>query len=182
MCVKPCELLSSLNEKKKQSHISRTSETITKQTIKRLNGSSVKPTCLVSCWWILRIHGKERHHSRLRHQGAVILCCQPHYKWYCKNETNGVRLRGEHSCSTSGGFQVRAHRCHWIILLYLHRSLVCPPHRTHPWPAPRINDYWAAWQLGNYTLVKGRKESSVKWLCKDTYRLKFLLCCLGQFW
>lgn len=69
---------------------------------------------------------------------------------------------------------------------YLHRSLAGPPHRTHPWPAPRISDYWAEWKEVNGTQVKlnlseERKNTSVK-LYKHTYRLEFLLCCFGQFW
>lgn len=50
-----------------------------RETIKRLNVLE-RPTCLVACRGVLRIHREERHHSCLCHQGAVILCRQPHYK------------------------------------------------------------------------------------------------------
>lgn len=79
--------------------------------------------------------------------------------WFCvanhttnniaNNEADGVRLRGEHHRSSSGG-DFTGH-------FYLRQSPVCPPRRTHPWPAPRINDCWAAWQLRSYTSVDEKK-------------------------
>lgn len=122
-----------------------------------LNLCPREPTCLVPCWWILWIHRKERHHRCLRHQRAVILCCQPHCRYYWKKET-WVYCRH----NTARGFLVRSYG---TFLLNLRRSLVGLPRRTHPWPAPQISDYWAAWKSNeNNTLWKSKQKQESSFL------------------
>ena len=143
MCIESCKLLSSLNKKNKDTQ----KYAMLLHSISVQRGNSKHAVCKSNLPDFVLMNTLDSQEEKAPQSSLSPECCDSVLLTTLPNKKDN----NEHILYyTRGGLQEmyspdeRQQILYWIILPYLHQSLVCPPHRKHPWPALQINDYSAA--------------------------------------